>query len=345
VRWPSVSSARNRLFKIRNPKSEIRKKTKRRNPKSQTKKPAFLTFFSISFFFRISDFGFRIFRLGSMRINTLAIVGVGLIGGSIALAARRRGIAARIVGIDRQAETLARAVRDGTIDTAHTDLIAAASADLVLFCTPVDCIAAQVIEVSVQCRPGTLLTDAGSTKAAIMGDVRGRLPAGIEFIGSHPLAGSEKHGLAHASADLLEDRLVIVTPEASVTDNTLSRIRAFWTALGARVRLMDADEHDRAVALTSHLPHLLSSALAGILPPEMHDLTAAGFRDTTRLAAGQSTLWSAIFRANPTHLLAALDRLEGQLQHFREALLQDDRAALEMLLQQGKHVRDDLSQR
>lgn len=278
-----------------------------------------------------------------MRISTLAIVGVGLIGGSIALAARRRGVAARIVGIDQQPEALGRARRAGMLDDADSDLKAAAVADLILFCTPVDCIAAQVIEVATHCRPGTLLTDTGSTKAAILRDVSGRLPAGVEFVGSHPLAGSEKHGPNHASAHLLDDRLVIVTPASDSSDKALSRIHDFWTALGARVRMMDADEHDRALALTSHLPHLLSSALAGILPPELHDLTATGFRDMTRLAAGQPGLWSAIFRANQAHVLSALDRLEEQLRHFRDALLQDDQAALEALLQQGKQVRDHLS--
>jgi cyclohexadieny/prephenate dehydrogenase len=280
-----------------------------------------------------------------MRINTLVIVGVGLIGGSIALAARRRGVAARIVGIDQQPETLDRALRAGMLDDAHSDLKAAASADLILFCTPVDCIAAQAIEAAGHCRPGTLLTDTGSTKAAILRDIHGRLPSGIEFVGSHPLAGSEKHGPTHASAHLLEGRLVIVTPGPDSTDNALSRIRDFWTGLGARVQIMDADEHDRALALTSHLPHLLSSALASILLPELYDLTATGFRDTTRLAAGQPALWSAIFRANRTHLLAALDRVEAQLRHFRAALLQNDQAALEALLQQGKQVRDEISRR
>jgi cyclohexadieny/prephenate dehydrogenase len=280
------------------------------------------------------------------RINTLVLVGVGLIGGSIALAARRRGVAARVIGVDRQPEALDRALRDGLLDEAHSHLAAAAGvADLVVFCTPVDTIAAQVIEAAAACRPGTLLTDTGSAKAAIVRAVRGRLPAGIEFVGSHPLAGSQKHGPAHASAHLLEGRLVVVTPEPYTTDNALSPIRDFWTALGARVQVMDADEHDRALALTSHLPHLLSSALAGILPPELYELTATGFHDTTRLAAGQPTLWSAIFRANHVHLLTSLDRLNEQLQRFREALLQGDQATLEALLQQGKQVRDDLSHR
>jgi prephenate dehydrogenase len=278
-----------------------------------------------------------------MRISTLAIVGVGLIGGSIALAARRRGGAARIVGLVRRPDALARALGDGLLDEGYVELSAAvADAELVVFCTPVDCIVSQVVEAAAHCRPGTLLTDAGSTKSAIVRDVSGRLPAGIEFVGSHPLAGSEKHGFAHAKADLLEGRLVIVTPSADTSDNALSRIHDFWTALGARVRVMDAEEHDRALALTSHLPHLLASALAGVLPPEWNELTASGFRDTTRLAAGQPDLWSAILHANSAHVLTALDRLEAQLRHFRAALLQDDRQALEALLRQGKNVRDDL---
>ncbi len=253
-------------------------------------------------------------------------------------------MAARIVGSDRQADVLAQAQRDGLIEEGHSDFSrAVADADLVVFCTPVDCIADQVVEAAAHCRPGTLLTDAGSTKAAIVRDVAGRLPAGVEFVGSHPLAGSEKHGPAHASAHLLEDRLVIVTPGKDTSDNALTRIRSFWSALGARTHVMDADEHDRALALTSHLPHLLSSALAGLLPPELHDLTATGFRDVTRLAAGQPALWSAIFRANQTHLLAALDRLEAQLRQFRDALHQDDRTALETLLRRGKEIRDGLS--
>lgn len=278
-----------------------------------------------------------------MRISQLAIIGVGLLGGSIALAARRRGLAERIVGIDCHTDALQRALAEGMLDDVHTELHGVASADLVVFCTPVDGIAAQVVEASASCRPGTLLTDVGSTKAAILRAVRGRLPTGVEFLGSHPLAGSEKHGPAHASPHLLEGRLVIVTPETDTTHHALARLRTFWMALGARVQEMDAEEHDRTLALTSHLPHLLSSALAGILPPEWYNFTATGFRDTTRLAAGSPNLWSAIFRNNRTHLLAALDRLEEQLRLFRQSLEENDRNALESLLQRGKQIRDDLA--
>jgi cyclohexadieny/prephenate dehydrogenase len=279
-----------------------------------------------------------------MRIPTLAIVGVGLMGGSIALAARRRGIATRILGVDQQTNALKQARQQGILDDVSTHLQdVATAADVILFCTPVDSIAAGVLEAAAHCRPGTLLSDVGSTKAAILRDVQGRLPKGIEFIGSHPLSGSEKHGLAHANAQLLEGRLVLVTPGQDTSDDALSRIRDLWLALGAQVRVMEAEEHDRAVALTSHLPHLLSSALAGILPPELRDLTATGFRDSTRLAAGHPDLWSAIFRANAANLLAALDRFEEQIQQFRQALLAEDAAALDRLLRQGKKIREELA--
>jgi prephenate dehydrogenase len=278
-----------------------------------------------------------------MRTTTLVVVGVGLIGGSLGLGARRRGAVARVVGVDR-GPVLDRALARGILDEACLDLpSAAACADLVVFCTPVDVIASQVLAAASACRPGTVLTDTGSTKAAIVREVRGRPPAGVAFVGGHPLAGSEKHGPDHADADLFDGRLVILTPEGGADEEAARRVAAFWQALGAKVRRMGAEEHDRALALTSHLPHLLASALAGVLPPGLSDLTATGFRDTTRLAAGDPTLWAGIFQSNRAAVLAALDRLEGQLNRFREALAAGDRAALEALLREGKQARDLLT--
>jgi prephenate dehydrogenase len=279
-----------------------------------------------------------------MRISTLVVVGVGLIGGSVALAARRRGVASRVLGVDREEALLAQARSRGLLDEIFIDPSAAvAEADLVVFCTPVDRIAAGVLSVAPWCRPGTLLTDVGSTKATIVAAVEGHLPPGVAFVGSHPLAGSEKHGSEHGSASLFEGRLVLVTPLPDTSDTVLSQISAFWQALGARVEYMTPLEHDRALALTSHLPHLIASTLAGILPPEWAYLTATGFRDTTRLAASNPSLWSAIFRANQPAVLAALDQFEAHLQRFRHALTTADADSLDALLRQGKHLRDKLN--
>ncbi|HVS39113.1 MAG TPA: prephenate dehydrogenase/arogenate dehydrogenase family protein [Gemmataceae bacterium] len=278
-----------------------------------------------------------------MRIDTLAVVGVGLIGGSIGLAARRRGAAGRVVGVDGRPEALRRALACGALDEAAPDLrTAAAAADVVMVCTPVDAIAPTILEAAPACRPGTLLTDAGSTKAALLRAVDGKLPAGVAFVGGHPLAGSEKQGSDYSSAEMFEGRPVLLTRTPYTDDNALSRAAGFWEALGARVRVMDPEEHDRAVATTSHLPHLTASALAGVTPPEWLGLTAGGFRDATRVAAGGPELWAGILLSNTEAVLAALGRLDGRLTAFRRALAAGDREALTALLREGKEVRDAL---
>jgi prephenate dehydrogenase len=278
-----------------------------------------------------------------MKIQTLTIVGVGLIGGSIAFAARRRGLAIRILGTGRSQINLDRARELGAIDEGFLDHISAVcQSDVSVFCTPVDQIAAQVLAAAPGCSPGTLLTDAGSTKAAILRDIESHLPSAVSFVGSHPLAGSEKRGLDFADADLFEGRLTIVTKTPRTDSRALERTVAFWQALGSRVRIMDPDEHDRALALTSHLPHLVAAALAGVLPAYLHELTATGFRDTTRVAAGDPSIWRGIFVQNRAAVLDALSRFTDALRRFHQALVSGDAAALDGLLAHAKEVRDAL---
>jgi prephenate dehydrogenase len=199
-----------------------------------------------------------------------------------------------------------------------------------------------VIEAGTACRPGTLLTDAGSTKGAIVRAVEGRLPTGVSFVGSHPLAGSEKRGVEYADAELFQDRVTVVTPTEQTDPATLERTVAFWKALGSRVTIMEPDEHDRALALTSHLPHLLASALAGVLPAELRDLTATGFRDTTRIAAGDPSIWTGILLQNRAALLDALSGVHERLEEFKAALEAGNPAAVDALLTRGKRNRDAL---
>jgi prephenate dehydrogenase len=278
-----------------------------------------------------------------MKLHTLVIVGVGLIGGSIGLAARRRGLAERIVGVGRQQSSLDAALALGAIDEGSLDLIAAVSrADLAVFCTPVDRIAEQVLDSAPHCRPGTLLTDAGSTKAAIVAAIEAELPAHVHFVGSHPLAGSEKRGPEFADAELYQDRLTIVTTTPRTKPNNVERVTAFWQALGSHVKVMSPDEHDSALAMTSHLPHLTASALAGVLPLALRDLTASGFRDSTRVAAGDPSLWTGIFLQNRAAMLVALESLQARLVLFRQAIAAGDRATLDTLLTQAKRMRDAL---
>lgn len=278
-----------------------------------------------------------------LRHPVLTIVGVGLIGGSIGLAAKQRGLARTVRGLGRQQASLDRALAAGTIDEAFLEPAQALhQADLVIYCTPVDQIAAQVTTHLAWCSPSAILTDAGSTKGALVAEIEAALPAPVRFVGSHPLAGSEKRGPEFADGNLFQGRWTVVTPTPRTDADALEQVKAFWAALGSRVKTMTPEEHDQALALTSHVPHLVAAALAGSLPDELHDLAATGFRDTTRIAAGDSGLWTAIFTHNRDAVLAALNAVEARLRDFRSALEQHDWATLDQLLTHAKKVRDAL---
>jgi prephenate dehydrogenase len=279
-----------------------------------------------------------------MILNQITIVGVGLIGGSIGLAVKSRGVARRIVGVGRDEPTLSRAVAAGAIDSMTTDLSTGVrTADLVVVCTPVDRIVEVVRFASQEAPARSVITDVGSTKGNIVRGLAGTRPAGwAPFVGSHPLAGSEKKGAAHARADLFLDRLVVVTPLTEADQEAASVVDLFWEALGARVVRMRADEHDEAVATTSHLPHAIASGLAGITPGEWLSLTAGGYRDGTRVAVADPDLWAAIFLANQDAMLRAIDRFGERLAEFRQLLAVGDRQSVERWLSEGKRVRDAL---
>ena len=276
-----------------------------------------------------------------MLFDTITIVGVGLIGGSIGLAAKKRGVCRQVRGVGRDQAKLRHAIDLGAIDASTLELAQGVSnTGLVVFCTPVDRIAEQALSVRTHYLADTIITDAGSTKSAIVQAIEPTLAA--SFVGSHPLAGSEKQGVEHARADLFVERWTVLTPTARTNPQALAKVERFWQALGSKTRCLSPDEHDRALALTSHLPHLLAAALAGILPADWTDLAATGFRDTTRVAAGDPGVWTPIFQHNRAAVQSALDRLEERLSAFRQAIANDDAAALDQLLAQGKKVRDAL---
>ena len=277
-------------------------------------------------------------------MDQLTIVGVGLIGGSVGLAAKARGVARRVVGVGRDTPTLERAQAAGAIDTLTTSLEeGVAAADLVVVCTPVDRLADDIVRACRAAPPRCVVTDAGSTKAQIVRDVTPRLAAeGARFVGSHPLAGSEKRGAAHGRADLFEGRMVVVTPIAETDLEACAFVEKFWQSLGALIARLDPDSHDLALAATSHLPHAAASAVAAVTPRQHLGLTAGGFRDTTRIAAGDPDLWAGIFRSNRVPLLASLDELIQQLAKLRDALEADDTATVRAWLAEGKQVRDAL---
>jgi prephenate dehydrogenase len=273
--------------------------------------------------------------------NTVAIVGVGLIGGSIGLALRERKLARRVVGIGHRAASLRKAKQLGTVgETTLRVEHGVADADLVVVATPIEQIVDRVREAAAASRQGTLITDAGSTKATIVASLDGQLSDGVRFVGSHPLAGSEKSGPAAATADLFVGRVVVVTPCRTTPAGAAEEAADFWSALGATVFMMSPEQHDAALASTSHLPHLIASLLAGVTPRENLPLTATGWQDTTRIAAGDADLWTQILLDNRRNVLNSFARFEKTMQAARRALERGDAKTLHRLLSEAKAVRD-----
>ncbi len=277
------------------------------------------------------------------RFDTVVVVGVGLLGGSVALAARQRGIVRRVIGVGRTAPRLEQAREAGLLDAISTDLVAAAAqADLLIFATPVNLIVAGVREAALACRPGTLITDVGSTKAHLCRELSAGLPDTATFIGSHPLAGSEKQGWEHSRADLFDGRVCVVTPTESSRRDEVARLTAFWQAIGMSVVEMSPEAHDRALAQTSHVPHVVASALARTLADENRSLAATGFADTTRIAAGDPNVWVPILLDNRAAVLASLDEFSTQLAAIRAAIAQGNADDIRRLWDQGKTIREQL---
>jgi prephenate dehydrogenase len=250
----------------------------------------------------------------------VAVLGLGLLGGSVALAARQKGVAACVAGATRRRDVLEAALRTGAIDEAGDFEQAVRGADLVVLATPLFAMGEMLGRVAPQLRAGALVTDVGSVKQTLAATLPGLLPPGVRYVGSHPMAGSHRRGFEEARADLFEGAACVVTecddPEAR------ERICAFWRSLGARVVLRDSATHDCEVAWVSHVPHALAFAFAGALklaPPGAGDVSGAGFRDFTRIARSDPGLWGDILTANRA-------ALAGPLQSLTEALADLSRA-------------------
>jgi prephenate dehydrogenase len=275
----------------------------------------------------------------------VAIVGVGLIGGSIGLALRERGLVREVIGVGRRESTLQQALRKGALTHTTTDLPrGVAAAELVIVCTPVEQVVSHVLLAAAACPDGALLTDVASTKASIVAELdrvwdvyRGR---GVAYVGGHPLAGSEKTGPEHARANLFVGRAVVLTPTERTEEAGCQRLEQFWQTLGARVYRKSPEDHDRAVAAISHVPHLIASALAAATPTRDLPLVAGGWLDTTRVAAGDPELWRQILVDNRDDVLKALNQFVTVLDLFRSALDRDDQKQLLELLAAGKRNRE-----
>ena len=281
-------------------------------------------------------------------IRQLTIVGVGLLGGSVAKAARARGVASQIVGVGRDAGRLEAASRDGAFDTVTTELASGVrDADVVVLAAPVLAILRLLEAVAKAASPETIVTDVGSTKGAIVAAAaRIARDQPLRFVGSHPMAGSEQSGYAHARVDLFHGATVVVTPGERSEPAAVKTIVALWEALGAgRVVTLDPDAHDRAVAAISHLPHLAAFALVDAVErfePGAFDVAARGFRDTTRIAAADPVMWEEIFLDNREALAASLEVYRKSLDGLADLIVRGDGDALRAAIARIKARREEL---
>jgi prephenate dehydrogenase len=292
----------------------------------------------------IGSFEWRAEDCALDRLRTVAIIGVGLIGGSIGLALRTRRLAWQVVGVGRNPAALEQAVSLGAIDRGTTELEEGASrADVVVVCTPVNRIAEDVKRAGAAAAGrDVLVTDAGSCKRQIVEAVERQAESAAMFVGAHPLAGSERSGVLNAQADLFDGRVCVLTPTPLTCPELTRRARRFWEGLGCVVLEMGPAEHDEILAHTSHLPHALAAALAASVPPEWQMLAAGAFRDGTRVAAADPDLWTAIFRDNRGPLLKALGRFQETIDAFKYALMTDDEAAIRLWWETAKKCRASL---
>lgn len=263
------------------------------------------------------------------RLGTVAVVGVGLIGGSIGMALRAGGLAREVVGVGRDMARLDEARDLGAIDRGTVDMASGvADAEVVVICTPVGRVAEDVRRAAELAPRSALVTDAGSTKRSIVEAVEKIPRAARMFVAAHPMAGSERSGAAHARADLYRDRVCILTPSATTPRAMVDRARGFWSALGCRIVEMGPAEHDEVVAFTSHLPHALAASLASAVPADWLPLAAGAFRDGTRVAGADTELWTAIFRENRGPLMNAVGKLQDRLSALKYALMTDDEESI-----------------
>jgi prephenate dehydrogenase len=283
--------------------------------------------------------------------NRLVIAGVGLIGGSLGLAARARGLVGEVIGFGRTEANLRVALERGVIDAYTFDPAEAArGADLLLLAVPVEATGPTAEKFIPFLQPGCVLTDAGSTKEQVVNIMERLLPPGLPFVGAHPIAGTEQAGAAAAFATLFERRLCVLTPTVRTDPTALARVRALWEGVGMRVELMDVVTHDQVLARVSHLPHLIAFGVmnavlgARVAGPDLLSYAGSAFADLTRVAASPVEMWRDICLSNREALLAALQEFEQALAQLKACVADGDGEALAAAINRARAERQRLSQ-
>lgn len=277
----------------------------------------------------------------------VALIGIGLIGSSLAHVIRREGLAERIAISTRRAQTLRRAEELALGDSYHEDAAAAVEdADLVMLCTPVGACGAVAAQIASKLKPGAIVTDVGSVKASVIHQVKPHLPTGVHLVPGHPVAGTEQSGPDAGFAALFENRWCILTPEADVEPSAVESLRTFWQACGSAVEIMSPRHHDLVLAMTSHLPHLIAYNIVGtaddlesVTQSEVIKFSAGGFRDFTRIAASDPEMWRDVFLHNKEAVLETLGRFSEDLSALQRAIRWGDGEALFELFTRTRDIR------
>ncbi|MFB3055187.1 MAG: prephenate/arogenate dehydrogenase family protein [Alphaproteobacteria bacterium] len=279
--------------------------------------------------------------------NRVALIGLGLIGSSLARAIKRHGLAGEIVGHARSKETRELALGLGFIDRAAVTAAAAVKgADLVVIAVPVGVTGAIAQEIAPALDAGAIVTDVGSVKGAVVDAVGPHIPDGVHFVPAHPVAGTEKSGPEAGFAELFEGRWCIITPPPGTDAEAVTRVESLWRAVGSEVDSMDPHHHDMVLAITSHLPHLIAYTIVGTatdlenhLQREVIKFAAGGFRDFTRIAASDPVMWRDVFLANKDAVLEMLGRFDADLTALQRAIRYGDGAALEEIFKRTRAIR------
>jgi cyclohexadieny/prephenate dehydrogenase len=274
----------------------------------------------------------------SVLYDRVALIGLGLIAGSMSLAIRKGALAREVVGTARSAETRAVAREIGLVDrVTETIAEAVAGADLVVLAVPVGAMGAVAAEMAPHLKPGATVSDVGSVKRAVIEAVGPHIPPGVDFVPAHPIAGTEHSGPRSGFAELFQNRWLLIVPPAGARPEAMAKLRALWEAMGSRVDEMDADHHDLVLAVTSHAPHLIAYTMVGVADDirrvtnsEVIKYSAAGFRDFTRIAASDPTMWRDVFLTNKDATLEILGRFTEELFALQRAIRTGD----------GQHLHD-----
>ena len=277
----------------------------------------------------------------------VALIGIGLIGSSLSHAIRRAGLATRIVGHAKSEATRAKALELGLVSVAYaTPAEAAEGSDLVILCVPVGACGAVTKAMSAALQPGTILTDVGSVKGAIVRDCEHSLPKGVHFIPGHPIAGTEHSGPESGFAELFDGRWTILTPIHGSDPAAVAKLEAFWKACGAYVEIMTPEHHDLVLAITSHVPHLIAYNIVGtaddletVTEGEVIKFSAGGFRDFTRIAASDPVMWRDVFLNNKEAVLEMIGRFNEDLAILQRAIRWGDGPALEAFFTRTRAIR------